>query len=239
MIIIDGLVVMKFSSVAHMKSFHAQALKPAISIIVLLGLFLLNTTASAALFRWVDDDGKVHYSDSVPPSKAQKGHTEMDKLGNKVKKVEPAKSKEQVAEEEWLGELEGKLKTKQAQQKRKDSQLLNSYASVEQFDEFYAERIHVLKEERKRLELLRDKLEDELERLLKQHNASKGGVKKQLQGFIDKNLENTQAYHTAIKHNIAEEENIRSEALQLRKRFIYLQDKKAQAEAEKEKASES
>ena len=228
---------MKYSALKHIKRFHLQTWKSVISTVTLLGLLLLSTTASAALFRWVDDDGKVHYSDSVPPSKAQKGHTEMDKLGNKVKKVEAAKSKEQVDEEEWLRELEGKLKTKQAQQKRKDSQLLNSYASVEQFDEFYAERIHVLKEERKRLELLRDKLEAELERLLKQHNASKGGVKKQLQGFIDKNLENTQAYHTAIEHNIAEEKNTRSEALRLRKRFIYLKEKKAQAEAEE--ASES
>lgn len=228
---------MKYSALTHMKRFHLQPWKSVISMAVLLGLFLLSTTASATLFRWVDDDGKVHYSDSVPPSKAQKGHTEMDKLGNKVKKVAPAKSKEQVAEEEWLGKLEGKLKDKQAQQKRKDSQLLNSYASVEQFDEFYAERIYVLKEERKRLELLRDKLEAELERLLKQHNASKGVVKTRLQGFVDKNLENTQAYHTAIEHNITEEESIRSEALQLRKRFIYLQEKKAQAEAEE--ASES
>lgn len=209
------------------------------SALISVVLFLFSTTASATLYRWVDDDGKIHYSDSVPPSKAQKGHTEMDKLGNKVKKVDPAKSKEQVAEEEWLDELEGKLKTKQAQQKRKDSQLLNSYASVEQFDEFYAERIHVLKEERKRLELLSDKLVAELERLLKQHNASSGGAKKQLQGFIDKNLENTQAYHTAIKHNVAEEKTIRSEALKLRKRFLYLKEKKAQAEAEKAKASES
>ncbi len=207
--------------------------------LALLCFFLLNTAMAATLYRWVDDDGKVHYSYSVPPSKAQKGHTEMDKLGNKVKKVDPAKSKEQLAEEKWLGELEGKLKAKQAQQKRKDSQLLNSYANVEQFDEFYAERIHVLQEERKRLELLRDKLEAELERLLRQHNSSSGGVKKQLQKFIDKNLENTQAYHNAIKHNIAEEESTNSEALKLRKRFLYLQKKKAQTDAEKAKASKS
>ena len=165
----------------------------------------------------------------------------MDKLGNSVKKVAPAKSKEQVAEEAWLGKLENKLKAKQANQKRKDDQLLNTYASVEQFDEFYAERLYVLREERKRLEVLRDKLEDELERLLKQHGASTDkAAKKQVQGFIDKNLENTQAYHDAIRNNISEEKTIASEALKLRQRFLHLKEKKAQAEAEKaKKASES
>lgn len=208
--------------------------------ITLLCSLFLSTTVSATLYRWVDDDGKVHYSDSVPPSKAQKGHTEMDTLGNKVKKVAPAKSKEQVAEEEWLNELEGKLKAKQAQQKHKDTQLLNSYASIEQFDEFYAERLHVLREERKRLKLLRDKLEAELERLVKQHNASISvAAKKQMQGFIDKNLENTQAYHDAITQNKIEEETILSEAAKLRKRYLYLQERKAQAEAERAKAAES
>ncbi|MGB0845410.1 MAG: DUF4124 domain-containing protein [Thiolinea sp.] len=203
------------------------------SVAAVLGLLIISTTASAA-FRWVDDDGKVHYSDSVPPSKAQKGHTELDELGNKVNKVAPAKSKEELEEEAWMNELEKKLRLKKSQQKRKDALLLNSYASLEQFDEFYAERFEVLSDERKQLELLSSKLERELERLLKQHKASTNAVaKKRVQGFIDINVENTQAYQDAIKQNISEEKNIREEAKKLRKRFLYLQQKKAQAEAEK------
>jgi len=197
------------------------------SAIVLLGLLTLSTTASAALYRWVDDNGKVHYSDSVPPSKAQRGHTELDTFGNRTKKVEPAKSKEQVAEEAWLGELESKLEVKRSQQRRKDKLLLSSYASVEQFDAFYADRLNILKDERAQLELLKGKLENELERLLNEYKNSKhAGAKKRVQGFVDTNIGNTEAYQQAITQNLAEEATIREEAQVLRKRFLNLLKKK-------------
>ena len=41
-------------------------------------VFLLGATAHAEMYRWVDKDGKVHYSDQLPPS-------------NEVKKVEEKK----------------------------------------------------------------------------------------------------------------------------------------------------
>lgn len=36
--------------------------------LLLILLFLASTSASAALSKWVDDSGKVHYSDQAPPA---------------------------------------------------------------------------------------------------------------------------------------------------------------------------
>ncbi|MEZ5479758.1 MAG: DUF4124 domain-containing protein [Thiolinea sp.] len=204
-------------------------------VMLLCCLCLTSLSEAAGLYRWVDDSGKVHYSDSVPPEMSQKGHTELDQQGNHVNKVDAAKTDEQLKEEQWLAELEEKLAIKKARQQRKDQQLLNSYASVEQFDAFYAERFKALEDERAQLRLLHGKLNDELETLQKQHEQSPNAAAKQrVQAFIDTNRQNTQAYEEAIHLNEQEERNVRREAEELRKRYLYLlerleKEKQAQA----------
>jgi glutaredoxin len=46
-------------------------MKPLLAALGLVA-FLFAATASAQLYRWVDKDGKVHYSDTPPPSSAGK-----------------------------------------------------------------------------------------------------------------------------------------------------------------------
>lgn len=40
------------------------------AFLCLLGLFAVNSAQSASLYRWVDIDGKVHYTDHPPPPSA-------------------------------------------------------------------------------------------------------------------------------------------------------------------------
>jgi glutaredoxin len=47
------------------------AMKPLLAALGLLA-FLFAAAAAAQLYRWVDKDGKVHYSDTPPPSSAGK-----------------------------------------------------------------------------------------------------------------------------------------------------------------------
>ncbi len=42
------------------------------AVLVLLGLIILSSTAQAEIFKWVDADGKVHFSDRKISSQAQK-----------------------------------------------------------------------------------------------------------------------------------------------------------------------
>jgi hypothetical protein len=80
------------------------------------------TTAQAAkLYKWVDEEGHTHYSDKVPPKAAERARSELDEHGVTVRKVDAAKSPEQLrleAEEERLRREQEKLAQKQRQEDR-------------------------------------------------------------------------------------------------------------------------
>lgn len=204
-------------------------------VLIWFVLFLIPfQVAQAELYRWVDDDGRVHYSDSVPPEKSRNGHTEMDKQGNRLEEVAAEKSGEQLKEEEWLTGLEARLKRKKEQQQREDELLLETYTDIQQFDRLYEERLTKLEDERKQLVLLSGELDKELERLLAQHEqASRSADKKRIKSFIKTSQENVQAYEEAIEWNQREEKTLRREMKEMRKRLLSLLNKK-QAKADGE-----
>nr|CAA6810524.1 MAG: Unknown protein [uncultured Thiotrichaceae bacterium] len=192
-------------------------------VLSLISLSLYVSLAHAGMYRWIDDDGKVNYSDSVPPSKSQRGHAELDESGMEVETVLAAKSKEVVEEEKWLAELSKQLEEKQLQQTQKDSVLLNSFATLEQFDSFRDEKLKVLEDDLKQLKLLRGKLLEEFERLNKQlKNSKSSGAKKRVRGFIETNQENTDAYDNAIRQNEKETKTLTLSTEEQRKRLIFL-----------------
>ncbi len=64
---------------------------------------LAAATAHATTYKWVDDQGVVHYTDKIPPEAVNKGNTVLDKNGVPIRKTEPPLSPEQrraKAEEE-------------------------------------------------------------------------------------------------------------------------------------------
>lgn len=98
-----------------------------------LGLVLGSATATAALYKWVDEKGRTQYSDK-PPSQTSKGGVEMSTRGVVKKKLEaeltPEEKKAKAAEE-------ARRKAEQqeaAAQRRADNALLLSFSSVEEID---------------------------------------------------------------------------------------------------------
>lgn len=53
-----------------------------IHILLALPLLLAGTASAAEMFRWVDADGKVHYTDAPPPPTAK--NVQQKKLGDKA-----------------------------------------------------------------------------------------------------------------------------------------------------------
>lgn len=192
-------------------------------VFIVLSLSLSCSLASASVYRWVDESGKIHYSDSVPPAKSQMGHAELNKRGLQINKVAAAKSSETVAEEKWLAELEQLLVVKNQQQTLKDSMLLNSYSTLDQFDALNNERLKLLSDEQKQFELLHSKLLAEFKRLINQLKNSKSDIeKKRVQKFIDINKSNTEAYESAINQNKKETAILQLATEEQRKRLSYL-----------------
>ncbi len=53
-----------------------------ITIIIFIAILLAAGSAMAAkVYRWVDENGEVHYSESLPPNFADKTHDELDEYG--------------------------------------------------------------------------------------------------------------------------------------------------------------
>lgn len=110
-------------------------MKPVKMLFPLLTLALAAGAAQAATYRWVDEQGKVHYSDTIPPQQAGKGSVELDKQG-RVKKENPRTAlspEERRRQEEALSQSESAKRQEQLQ-RRRDKSLLSTYVSEEEID---------------------------------------------------------------------------------------------------------
>ena len=58
-------------------------LKPRLQITFLLiaGVFLAADASAAEVYRWVDENGEVHYSESLPPNFQDQGHDVLNERG--------------------------------------------------------------------------------------------------------------------------------------------------------------
>jgi hypothetical protein len=90
--------------------------------------------ARAAMYKWVDEKGVVHYTDKMPPEAVDKASTELNKQGVPVKKTEKALTPEQ--RQALSQEAERKREAARAQEEiaRRDRALVSSYTSETEID---------------------------------------------------------------------------------------------------------
>jgi hypothetical protein len=100
----------------------------------LLILLVSFPALAGKLYSWVDEHGKTHYGNTVPPQYAQQGNTELNKRGAVVKKTDAALTPEQrkAKEEELAQQKEDEKKV--LEQKRRDKALLNTYTTEKEID---------------------------------------------------------------------------------------------------------
>jgi Domain of unknown function (DUF4124) len=91
-------------------------------------------TAQAATYKWVDDQGVVHYTDKVPPESVAKGATVLDKQGRQVKKIEPSPTPDQLKAKQQAEDEQRVQARLQADQARKDKALIQSYTTEQEID---------------------------------------------------------------------------------------------------------
>ncbi len=100
------------------------------------GLLLGAGAAHAGkLYKWVDDKGITHYSETIPADQKDRSSTEIDKKGRVLKQNEAALTKDQVQaiQEE---RIRRKSEEKQVEeQRRRDNALLNTYTTESEIDD--------------------------------------------------------------------------------------------------------
>jgi hypothetical protein len=104
---------------------------------VILGaaaLFAVATASRAAMYKWVDEKGVVHYSDKIPPEAVDKANTELSKEGVPIRKTDKVLTPEQrraIADEQE----KKRVAAKQAEEvARRDRALMSSYTSEAEID---------------------------------------------------------------------------------------------------------
>lgn len=102
-----------------------------ILVLVVIALLGAGTAQAQKLYRWVDEDGNVHYSDKVPPEQKDLARDELNKEGLVVERVERAMTPEEKAAKKAAEEALREANRAREEQRRKDAVLLESYASEE------------------------------------------------------------------------------------------------------------
>lgn len=94
-----------------------------------LGLISIGPVR-ATTYRWVDQNGKVHYSDVMPQSQAGQDHAELDNQGRVVKETRRARlSPEEQKRKAEQAALEQANKRRLQQIRRHDQALLATYTN--------------------------------------------------------------------------------------------------------------
>jgi len=99
--------------------------------VMLLAVLLSMGAAQAGMYRWVDGNGRVYYSDTLPSTYQKSGAAEMSKQGLVIKRTQS--EAERRAEAERLEEERLSEQTRQ-QQAQLDRALTQTYTSEAEID---------------------------------------------------------------------------------------------------------
>ena len=114
--------------------------------LLVVGSLLLGMTQALAqtLYRWVDDEGQVHYSDHVPQAASRQDHQVLNAQGVAIAYVEGAATEEELVERTRLALLAAAEAKAVEEQAHTDSVLLETYLSVEEIVSLRDRRLELL-----------------------------------------------------------------------------------------------
>jgi hypothetical protein len=131
-------------------------------LLVLSGLASAGADAAATgksdkgvTYRWVDEQGVVHYGDSVPPQYAEKERAILNNQGVVVGRLDAQKTPQQI-------DAETRVRDESLKQKQHDSFLVTTYTSVKDIEALRDVRLDQLEGQRVAAEQYVDNLRSRL-----------------------------------------------------------------------------
>jgi hypothetical protein len=131
-----------------------------------IGLLTFAVSAGAAgrqgtVYRWVDEDGIVHFDDRVPPEYAEVDKDILTDDGVKVGSIRGRKSAEELEAERVAQELQ----MQRDLQLRADKALLSTYLTVEEIQMHMNRRVELFQAQSRVTELFLSNLKGRLQKL--------------------------------------------------------------------------
>jgi hypothetical protein len=132
------------------QTWHSPAMRLNVIFIALVFLVPLASQAQETrTYRWVDDEGVVHFGDSIPPEFAEKPKQVLNEHGITIQYLEGRKTDEQIEAERAAKELATNVEL----QNRADQALLATYISVEEITMHRDRRIELFQAQARVTEL--------------------------------------------------------------------------------------
>ena len=113
--------------------------------------------AQSKLYRWVDDNGQVHYGDRIPPQYAKKERAEINERGVVVDVKAREKTSDELAAEQAAALTAAEEAQRAEEQARYDRYLISSFNSVADLMALRDDRLSLLES---RLTLARKSVAD-------------------------------------------------------------------------------
>ena len=149
--------------------------------------------AHAEFYRWVDDTGTIHYSDSLPPAESQKKQDLLNETGRVVKTIPAPKTLGELEQAQQLVKLEALKKQKVDKAEQRDRILLAMYLTVDDIELVRDEHIETVESAIKITILRKNKFTKKLDEL----NSSEQRLKA--------NGNNTPAWLTKSRYHYQEQ----------------------------------
>ncbi len=188
----------------------------------LLILLVSFPALAGKLYSWVDEHGKTHYGNTVPPQYAQQGNTELNKRGSVVKKTDAALTPEQrkAKEDELAQQKEDEKKV--LEQKRRDKALLNTYTTEKEIDLVRDRNLQQGELQLQSMELRTKQVQPQLDQALKRKEdlvAKKRPLPPDLQQELEEKGKELRRLQEMIRLKRAEMDAIRARFEDDKKRF--------------------
>lgn len=144
---------------------------PLVCLFLLLGSAAADNNGNGKLYRWVDENGTVHYGDSVPPEYVKSERHIVNRYGITVDTLPAEKTGEQLVEEQRLEALAAAEQRRAEELEQRDSILLSTYLTVDEIEALRNRRKELLDGQIRVTEIYLSNLRDKLQKL--QSDASR------------------------------------------------------------------
>lgn len=168
--------------------------------------------AQAKLYRWVDEEGNVHYSDRVPPAAAEQERNVLDEQGRTVERHQRAKTREEVEQEQRTEQQLIDEARRREEQQRQDRMLLMTFTTAEDLEHVRDDRvaaidaqIMILEEKLERLRKTRAELDAQSAKLT---DGGQAMISDDLNQRLQRNEEDIRRNEAYLKSRRAERQAI-------------------------------
>lgn len=110
--------------------------KRSLVLVTLASSLLWAAPAAAKLYKWVDENGRTHYGETIPPEYANRSSQTLDKgkVKDRSEEFDPNKSKALKEADDKKKADAAAAEIASAEQKRRDNALLNTYSNEKEID---------------------------------------------------------------------------------------------------------